>query len=65
MTEKQIIAAQCLDEIEACIERLLTACTADAHKEINKWIRVQKGILKDNKYKGKIKRKYRNTSKPK
>ena len=55
----------CLDEIDACYERLRTKkpLTKDGLRNLNSWVNLQKRKLKELGYKGKVPRRPRNTKK--
>jgi hypothetical protein len=57
--------AVCLDELDACYERLRIKkpLSKDGLRRLNSWVNTQKRKLKELAYKGKVPRRPRNTKK--
>ena len=55
--DRKILVNCCLDEIDACYDRIESSRTSEeAKKKYAGWARKQKEMLKDVKYRGKMRR---------
>ena len=56
-TDRKFIVNSCLDEIDASYDKMESSRTSEkAKKNLRGWVRKQKEILKEVKYRGKIRR---------
>jgi len=56
-TDRKLIVDSCLDEIDSCYDKVERGKISEiTKKKLMGWVRKQKGILKEVKYKGKIRR---------